>query len=155
MTEQQKKLKKPFISDILLQYRFVIPKVVCENCQKKDELVPSEDSDTGWYCRGCEGGEVNYLRDDFVEDVMGLEQDIKEQLEEVEQQATEREQAKFMSKINMIILGIKTWEESEKDRDEEEKNGLIRRDGGRTMRAFSLINGINRELEALSSQKKS
>ena len=52
-------------------------------------------------------------------------------------------------KLQMIRLGIQVFNKSEQERDEEEKRGLVRRDGGRTMSAFSLIKQIDTEIEKL------
>jgi len=55
-------------------------------------------------------------------------------------------------KLQMIRLSIQVFNKSEQERDEEEKRGLVRRDGGRTMSAFSLIKQIDTEIKNLTQK---
>jgi len=77
----------------------------------------------------------------FIKDLLASSQKDKEK--EIE------------SKINMLLLGIETFFESEKLRGDEEKRDLVRRDGGRTMSAFCFINQLKLELESLKSNERS
>lgn len=81
--------------------------------------------------------------------------EIKDQLTKYGQAVIEEEQLNWASKINMIALGIHLFQQSEKDRIQEEKKELRRRDGGPTMAAFSLIDKIKKELENLGTIEKS
>ena len=55
-------------------------------------------------------------------------------------------------KLQMIRFGIQVFNKSEQERDQEEKKGLVRRDGGRTMSAFSFIKQIDTEIEKLTKK---
>jgi len=63
-----------------------------------------------------------------------------------------REERELIVKLQMIRLGIQVFNKSEQERDEEEKRGLVRRDGGRTMSAFSLIKQIDIEIKKLTKK---
>lgn len=95
----EKKENKVFYADILLQYKHLIPEVVCENCQKKDELVRVEENDTGWWCRRCDGMEVNYQRDDFIEDVLGCDKEVAQEI----QTAVLKERTRILGEISSKV----------------------------------------------------
>ena len=88
-------------------------------------------------------------------EAQGLENKLIKIVEEVEARAKEegtREERELIVKLQMIRLGIQVFNKSEQERDEEEKRGLIRRDGGRTLSALSLIKQIDTELENLTKK---
>lgn len=61
----------------------------------------------------------------------------------------EDERRSIISKLNMIMLGIQTFKKSQQERDNEEKRGIIRRDGGPTFAAFSFIDRLNNEINLI------
>ena len=78
---------------------------------------------------------------------------FEKKLREVEAQArAEERESELIVKLQMIRLGIQVFNKSEQERDQEEKKGLVRRDGGRTMSAFSLIKQIDTELEKITKK---
>jgi len=72
--------------------------------------------------------------------------------EEILQQAVAEGARELIVKLQMIRFGIQVFNKSEQERDQEEKKGLVRRDGGRTMSAFSFIKQIDTEIEKLTKK---
>ena len=68
--------------------------------------------------------------------------EIAQQIAKAERRMAEE----YTSKINMMLLGIKTFKEFEKQRPIDEAKGVICRDGGPTMKAFGFINRLEKEL---------
>ena len=82
----------------------------------------------------------------YIKDTLGIF--VSKKLARDKEEGT-REERELIVKLQMIRLGIQVFNKSEQERDEEEKRGLVRRDGGRTMSAFSLIKQIDTEIEKL------
>lgn len=64
----------------------------------------------------------------------------------------ERQNQKFKS--DEMLLDIEGFLESERERVVEEKKGLLRKDGGPTLSAFSFINRMRDKLQSLDQPKK-